>query len=77
MKLKQKEIYFLQQGAGQPHVYSRDLIRLQIPLPPIQKQNQIAEHIQAIRTQAKQLQTQAEQLLANAKAHIEQMILGV
>ncbi|MBH1970578.1 restriction endonuclease [Moraxellaceae bacterium AER2_44_116] len=50
--------------------------RMKIPLPPIQKQNEIAEHIQAIRTQAKQLQTQAEQLLANAKAHIEQMILG-
>lgn len=35
----------------------------------IQKQHEIAKHIQAIRNQA-------EQLLANAKAHIEQMILG-
>jgi type I restriction enzyme, S subunit len=34
LKLKQKEIYFLQQGAGQPHVYSRDLAVLKLPLPP-------------------------------------------
>ena len=32
LKLKQKEIYNLQQGAGQPHVYARDLEKINIPI---------------------------------------------
>lgn len=76
LKTKQKEIYNLQQGAGQPHVYSRDLMLQNIPLPAIEKQNQIAAHISQIRAQAKQLQADAAEVLANAKAEIECMILG-
>lgn len=76
LKTKQKEIYNLQQGAGQPHVYSRDLIQLNIPVPPIEKQTEIATHITQIRTQAKQLQAEAANILATAKADIERMILG-
>ena len=76
LKTKQKEIYNLQQGAGQPHVYSRDLILQNIPLPPIGKQNEIATHISQIRAQAMQLQLEAAQVLATAKAEIERMILG-
>ena len=75
LKTKQKEIYNLQQGAGQPHVYSRDLILQNVPLPPIEKQNEIAAHISQIRAQAKQLQAAAAQVLATAKAEIERMIL--
>lgn len=67
---------YLITGGVIPKLTKQALESIQIPLPPIQKQNEIAEHIQTIRTQAKQLQSQAEQLLANAKAHIEQMILG-
>ncbi|MDO9169065.1 MAG: restriction endonuclease subunit S [Methylobacter sp.] len=76
LKLKQKEIYYLQQGAGQPHVYSRDLIRLNIPVPPKSIQLEILRQIDSIRIQAKQLQTEAAQILANAKAEVERMILG-
>ena len=76
LKTKQKEIYNLQQGAGQPHVYSRDLILQNIPLPPIEKQSEIAAHIRQIRAQAKQLQADASRMLADAKAEIERMILG-
>ncbi|WP_052185235.1 restriction endonuclease subunit S [Methylotenera versatilis] len=76
LKTKQKEIYNLQQGAGQPHVYSRDLMQLNIPLPHISKQNEIATHIAQIRAQAKQLQTEAENIIKTAKTEIESMILG-
>lgn len=76
LKCKQSEIYSLQQGAGQPHVYARDLEKLQIPLPPLEKQNEIAAHIAGIRTQAKALQQEAEQVLEAAKQQVEQMILG-
>ena len=76
LKTKQKEIYNLQQGAGQPHVYGRDLMQLNIPIPPIEKQAEIATHISQIRAAAKQLQDEAAELLTTAKAEIERMILG-
>lgn len=76
LKCKQSEIYSLQQGAGQPHVYARDLEKLQIPLPPLEKQNEIAEYIASIRANAKALQQEAEQILAEAKQKVEQIILG-
>jgi len=58
------------------HVYGKDIKSILIPLPPIQKQNEIAAHISDIHAQAKQLQEEAAQILATAKAEIERMILG-
>ena len=76
MKLKQKEIYNLQQGAGQPHVYARDLEKINIPIPSLQKQKDITNKITAIREKVKQLQIEAINILETAKRNIEQMILG-
>ena len=76
LKLKQKEIYNLQQGAGQPHVYARDLEKINIPIPSLQKQKDITNKITAIREEAKQLQIEAINTLETAKGNIEQMILG-
>lgn len=76
LKLKQNEIYRLQQGAGQPHVYRKDLAKLKIPLPPLKKQNEIASHITAIRQKAKALQENALSDFEKAKAEVEKMILG-
>lgn len=47
-----------------------------IPLPPLPKQKEIAEHIRNIRSQAKQLQSEGEQIMQDAKTQIEKMILG-
>ncbi len=76
LKLKQKEIYNLQQGAGQPHVYARDLEKLNIPLPPLKKQLEISNHISNIRKQAYSLIEEAKNVLETAKNEVEQMILG-
>jgi len=76
LKLKQKEIYNLQQGAGQPHVYARDLEKINIPILPIEKQKEITNKITAIREEAKKLQLEAINTLETAKKNIEQMILG-
>ena len=76
LKLKQKEIYNLQQGAGQPHVYARDLEKINIPIPSLQKQKDITNKITAIREKAKKLQLEALDTLEIAKREIEQMILG-
>ena len=45
MKGKQEKIYRLQSGAGQPHVYARDIARLEIPLPPLEFQRALAAEL--------------------------------
>jgi len=45
----QDEIYKLQTGGGQPHVYSKDLIKIKIPLPPLEIQEQIVAQIEVER----------------------------
>jgi len=76
MKAKQKFVYNMQQGAGQPHVYSRDLSKLKIPLPPLSVQNKIADEVKRRMQKAKQLQKEAKEELEKAKAEVEKIILG-
>ncbi len=45
MKFKQADIYKLQVGAGQRHVYAKDLALLEIPLPPLEIQKEIIAEI--------------------------------
>lgn len=58
LKSKQRDIYKLQSGMGQPHVYAKDLQKLKIPLPPLEVQKQIVAEIEVKQTainQAKEL----------------------
>ena len=75
LKTEQKAIYNLQQGSGQPHVYPSDLEKIKIPLPPLEKQTEIADHITKIRNQAKRLQQQGKEGLEQARKEVEAMIL--
>lgn len=76
LKLKQQEIYLLQKGAGQPHVYASDLEKLEIPVPPSITQKKIINHIRHIRQTAIDLQSTANNELIQTKTNIEKMILG-
>lgn len=77
MKCKQKEIYNLQQGAGQPHVYASDFGEINIPIPLVNKQKEIVNHIQTIRVKAAKLKEEAKNILEQTKLEIEEQILGV
>lgn len=66
----------IQRPAVQANINAEEYKALPIPLPPIEKQNEIAAHISNIRAQAKLLQEEAAQILATAKTEIERMILG-
>jgi type I restriction enzyme M protein len=46
LKSKQELFYSLQVGAGQPHVYAKHFEDLQIPLPPLEVQEQIVAEIE-------------------------------
>lgn len=63
-------------SAGQQRVSSSYLKSILIPLPPIEKQDEIARHVSQIRAQAKQLQKDAAATLDTAKSEIEKIILG-
>lgn len=63
-------------GSAQPQITRENLKKFMIPIPDLQKQQEIVNHIEQIRNQAKQLQQEAEQVLIEAKAKVEKMILG-
>ena len=66
----------IQRVAAQPNINAEEYASLPIPLPPIEKQREIAKHIQEIRNHAKQLKNEADMILQEAKQKVERMILG-
>ena len=67
LKGKQNEIYSLQQGGGQPHVYPKELEVFQIPLPPLEIQQQIVAELDGYQN----IITGARQVVNNWKPHID------
>lgn len=63
-------------SAGQQRVSSAFIEDFNLPLPPKDKQQEIAEHVYSIRQKAKQLQAEGIALLESAKREVEQMIIG-
>jgi restriction endonuclease S subunit len=63
-------------GGTRPALDYPALFSLPIIFPPLEKQNEIAAHIQTIRDQAKQLRAEAAAGLEQAKREVESMILG-
>jgi type I restriction enzyme M protein len=45
LKAKQDDLYALQQGGGQPHVYPKDLKKIKVPLPPLEIQEQVVKEL--------------------------------
>lgn len=62
--------------SAQPNINIAELGALQIPLPPLHIQEQIANEMQEAYAEAKRLRTQAENLVSQANARVERMILG-
>lgn len=58
------------------HLYSQDVKRVIIPIPPLDKQNEIASHIESIRLQARALQEEGHMILEKTKHEIEKQIMG-
>ena len=75
LKTRQQYIYSLQQGAGQPHVYARDIEELDIPLPPLEIQEKIVLEVKNKIEKAKVLESEAKEVYEKAKREVEEMIL--
>lgn len=74
--LRKHAVLYFSGSAGHQRVADDFFKRLCIPLPPIDKQTEIADHITTVRDQAKALQQQAKADLEQAKKEVEAMILG-
>ena len=66
----------IQRPAVQANINSEEFRQIIIPLPPMAKQQEIADHITALHHQAAQLQQEGKEALEKAKQEVEQMILG-
>ena len=63
-------------GGNYPAITQYDLGCVSIPLPSLDKQQEIADHISAIRAEAKALEQDANTILEQVKKEVEKMILG-
>ena len=75
-KLYKYWVSAIERPAVQSNINAEEYKELPIPLPPLKKQQEIANNIQQMRTKALQLQTEAAEILQQTKQQIEQMILG-
>lgn len=57
------------------HIYGKDIKHIKVPIPPIQKQNEIAEHIYRIREKATKLQQESLEYFEHTRKKIEELIL--
>lgn len=69
----QNKIYKLQNGAGQPHVYSKDLQKFIIPIPSLERQKEIVKYCEYNETLIKQLEKEIE----NNKKQAQQFIKSI
>ncbi len=63
-------------SAGQQRVSTAFLEKFSLPLPPLSKQKEIADHVANLRQQAKELQAEGKLILENAKKDVEHLIIG-
>lgn len=66
----------LKRPVARANINLEEISTIKLPLPPITKQQEIANHISAIRQLAKSLQEEGNAILKNAKKEVERMIIG-
>ena len=76
LSIIQKLILRNSNGGAQPNISETDIMRISIPVPPIDKQKEIAEHITVIRQQAQQLKDKTKDDLKKASEEIEKILLN-
>jgi len=64
------------QSTKQTELGLENLFKLEIPLPPLEKQNEIVENIEALRSEIKKMKYNAEANRAKAKENFEKEIFG-
>ena len=76
LAIYQKLILRSSVGGAQPNISGKEILKINIPIPSLQKQNEIATHISQIRNKANALKQEGKGILEQAKQEVEQMIFG-
>ena len=63
-------------GTTNGHLAPEDISHLPIPVPLLDKQKELAEHITSLRQQAQQLKDKTNELLKKASEEIEEILIG-
>ncbi len=71
IKSIQKEVYELQRGQAQPHVYADDLSKVKIPLPPLEIQQKIVSEIEVLEKQEQKAVKEVERLKGEIVFQVE------
>jgi type I restriction enzyme S subunit len=66
----------LKRPVARANINLEEISTMRLIIPPIEKQNEIDNHIQAIRNKAKEFELVAKQILEEAKEEVEKMIIG-
>jgi len=74
--ISKKIIYRNVWGGAQPGFTNQQIRNLIIPIPPLETQNKIAEEVQSRIQKAERLKKEAVQVLEEAKAKVEKIILN-
>lgn len=74
--LKQNEIYSLQSGGAQPHIYPKDLEALSVNVPPLPEQQKIAAVLTAADNEIELLQKKLAFLKQEKAALMQQLLTG-
>lgn len=72
LKSIQSKIYKSQTGTAQPHVYSKDLLNLKIPIPSLERQKEIVDYCEHNDNLIKQLEREIE----NNKIQAQQFMMS-
>ena len=70
LKFNQENIYKLQRGSAQPHVYASDLSEIPIPKPNIETQNKIIEIMKEVNLLKEKLEKEADKLLSSIDEYL-------
>ena len=76
LKAKQPQIYALQSGGGQPHVYARDIGSISVPLPPVVEQKRIVSRLSTARQEIKLLKKLGEQYRSQKRGLMQKLLTG-
>ena len=68
LKAIQPQIFTLQKGQAQPHVYAEDLAQIKLPLLPISTQRKVVTEIEKWEIKEQQLRDDIQSLQDQAKA---------
>jgi type I restriction-modification system DNA methylase subunit len=73
----QDKIYKSQTGTAQPHIYSKNLEKLKIPVPSLEKQKEIVEYCESNNNLIKQLENEIEQNKIQANLFLSNIVKKV